>query len=559
MPFNNFLPQPPRVVLSKVITVSLTAMLLAAGCKNGTTESSATSNSTTQTTINNTMAARDNSINKTNAYNDIFLDSADVENFITQAKLDENMAAAMRNFYNARNYEYSWFTSTGLTEQAFNFHSLFCTDNEKDVFSKSLERRLDKLREADDSATAINPKDAAIIKTELEVTEKFIQYANNNYKGVSVTALGTYMPVKKAAILDLADTILADSKKNRSYDAINESYGELKGPLRKYTALAKSGGWPQITAGKKKYTVGATSPEIATIKKRLQLTGELAGADTTDGFDATLQAAVKTYQQAHGYKPTGEITPPLIKDMNITALARVQQIVMNIERMRWMPVNLTGRLILINIPEFELYVDSGKTTLFQMDVVVGKDGHNTTMFSGNLSQVVFSPYWNVPPSIVKKEILPGIARNRHYLKDKDMEITGHEGGLPVVRQLPGPKNALGKVKFLFPNSFDIYLHDTPDKGLFKKSSRDASHGCIRLSNPVKLANYLLQSQPTWTPEKIDSAMNAGVEQYVKVKNPVPVMITYYTAWVDDNHVLHFADDIYSHDSKMAAKMFTNPQ
>lgn len=327
---NIFLAQCPRPVFSKIITVSVTAMLLAAGCKNGTTENRTTS-STTETGINKTVVPRDNSINTGNAYNDIFLDSGDVGNFIAQAKLDDQLSAAMRNFYNARNFEYSWFTSTGLTEQAFSFHSLCCTDNEKDVFSKSLEKRLDKLRVPDDSVVAIDPKDATTIKTELEITEKFIQYAIENYKDNNVSAadLGTYIPAKKTAILDFADAILADNSKNRKYDAANESYRLLKEPLRKYTALAKSGGWPVITADQKKYTLGASGPEIATIKKRLQLTGELATTDTSDSFDEALQAAVKTYQQAHGYKPTGEVTPPLIKDMNVTALASVQQLIIS--------------------------------------------------------------------------------------------------------------------------------------------------------------------------------------------------------------------------------------
>lgn len=148
-------------------------------------------------------------------------------------------------------------------------------------------------------------------------------------------------------------------------------------------------------------------------------------------------------------------------------------------------------------------------------------------------------------------------KDKKYLEKRDMEITGNEGGLPVIRQLPGEKNALGKVKFLFPNSFDIYLHDTPQKDLFKKSVRDLSHGCIRLSDPKKLANYLLLNSKTWTPERIDSAMNCGKEIFVQLKKPVPVIITYYTSWVDKG-VLHFAEDIYEHDIEMARKMFTNP-
>jgi L,D-transpeptidase YcbB len=547
------------IIIFGIITVFL---LSCNGRRNSTSEdnTSITSGTGKNNAINKTILPRDRSISKENAYNDIFLDSTDVEKFIAQAKLNDTVAAAIRSFYNARNFEYSWFNSTGLIEQAFNFHSLCCTDNEKDVFSKSLERRLDKLRIPDDSTIAIDPRDPATIKTELEITQKFIEYAISNYtdNGISAADLGTYIPTKKTAILDLADSVLADSRKNRNYDNLNPSYSLLKEPLRRYVAIAKSNGWQEIPSLKKKYTHGAHSTDIALIKKRLQLTGELSTADTTDVFDADLQNAIKAYQQAHGYKPTGEVTAALIKDLNTPALARVQQILINMQRMRWMPTELKGRLILINIPEFELYVDSASNTLFQMDVVVGAEGHNTTMFSGNLNQVVFSPYWNVPPSIVKKEILPAMERNKHYLEDKDMEITGQEGGLPVIRARPGPKNPLGKVKFLFPNSYSIYLHDTPDKGLFKKMERDASHGCIRLADARKLAIYLLQNS-NWTPGKIDEAMNSGHEQFVKLKNTVPVMITYYTAWVDSNKTLHFADDIYDHDSKMAAKMFTTPQ
>jgi murein L,D-transpeptidase YcbB/YkuD len=190
-----------------------------------------------------------------------------------------------------------------------------------------------------------------------------------------------------------------------------------------------------------------------------------------------------------------------------------------------------------------------------MPVVVGKDGHNTTLFSDLMTTIVFSPYWNVPPSIVKKEIVPGMDSNENYLEEHNMEITGQENGLPVVRQKPGPENSLGKVKFLFPNSFNIYLHDTPAKELFNKDVRAFSHGCIRLANAEKLADYLLQTSSKWTPEKINEAMNSGDEQFVKLKDPVPVFITYYTAWVDDNGVLNFRDDIYGHDKAVAEKMF----
>jgi len=241
--------------------------------------------------------------------------------------------------------------------------------------------------------------------------------------------------------------------------------------------------------------------------------------------------------------------------LNVPAIDRVKQILINMNRMRWLPQEPEGRLIEVNIPAFILHVYEGRNLVFSMPVVVGKDGHNTTLFSDMMTTIVFSPYWNVPPSIVKKEIVPGMDSDQNYLEEHQMEITGEENNLPVVRQKPGPENSLGKVKFLFPNSFNIYLHDTPAKGLFNKDVRAYSHGCIRLADAEKLANYLLKNNSRWTPEKINEAMNSGNEQYVKLKDPVPVFITYYTAWVDENGRLNFREDIYGHDKEIAGKMF----
>jgi len=165
--------------------------------------------------------------------------------------------------------------------------------------------------------------------------------------------------------------------------------------------------------------------------------------------------------------------------MNVSIEKRLQQLLINMDRMRWMATQPGGNLIVVNIPEFVLHVYEGKRKVFDIDVVVGNEGHNTMMFNGDLNQIVFSPYWNVPPSIVEKEILPAMNRNPNYLASQNMEIVSQDGNLPVIRQRPGGKNALGRVKFLFPNSFNIYFHDTPAKSLFKKDKRAYSHGCIR--------------------------------------------------------------------------------
>ncbi|MEJ7822696.1 MAG: L,D-transpeptidase family protein, partial [Chitinophagaceae bacterium] len=354
----------------------------------------------------------------------------------------------------------------------------------------------------------------------------------------------------------LSDSLLNKKHKDDKYfEDVNNAYKLLKLELSKYTNIAKKGGWPQIHATPKQLKKGASSPAIAILKKRLQVIGAMPMGDSSQVFTDSLANGIRQVQQSFGYTPDGVIKASLIKDLNIPVNKRIEQILINMGRMRWMPQEPEGQLILVNIPEFVLHVFEGKNKVFDMNVVVGKEGNNTMIFTGNLTSVVFSPYWNVPPSIVKKEIMPKLATDSGYLARENMEITGSEGGLPVIRQLPGDKNSLGQVKFLFPNSFNIYFHDTPSKSLFNNDKRAYSHGCIRLSNPAKMAEYLLKDNNSWPPEKIMEAMNSDTEKYVKVKDPVPVFITYYTAWVDENGLLNFRDDIYKRDATIAKKMF----
>ena len=520
-------------------------ILLLAGCRQGTKSKPE-------------ITARNTAVNKSNAYNDLFLDSTAVEKFIAQQKIGDTTANAMRSFYNVRNFEYAWFDSQGLTEQALGFRSLYHYSKDTSG-SRQMEIRLDELM--NDNDTTITGNEAGIIKTELQLTQRFIQFSQENYADLNTAQLQQFIPIQKQRLLQLADSILANnSREHRDYEAATPAYAAMKKQLAQYVDIAKKGGWPAITADKKKYTKGDSAAAIQLVKKRLQATGELSGADSSTLFDDTLEAAIKTFQQTHGYTPTGLLTDTLLHDMNIPVLARVQQLVMNMERMRWAPAGPEGRLIIVNIPEYVLHVWEGEKKVFDMPVVVGKEGSSTTMFYGDLNQIVFNPYWHVPRSIVRKEILPHIAKNKNYLAENEMEITGERNGVPVIRQRPGKKNALGHVKFLFPNSFNIYFHDTPVKSLFEKDKRAYSHGCIRLGDPVKMANYLLQDMPDWTPEKVDSAINKGdKEKYVKLKHSVPVLVTYYTAWVDEQGALQFRDDIYGHDARLAQKMFTDGQ
>lgn len=505
------------------------------------------------------VSKRDYSITPSNSYSDLFLDSTDVEKYITDNKLPDSSAKRIRSFYNARNYQYAWFTSDGLTEQALGFWSLSnynSYNGDTSITNKSFRKTMDAFYFNEDLKVSAANKKAK--NTELNLTSHFIAYARANYeKGViKRKEMERFIPIKKEAALELADSLISKKHKdNKYFEDVNKQYKALKDELETYYAIAKTGGWPMIPAEVKAYKKGTASPAIQLLKKRLTISGDMPAGDTSMAYNDTLETAINKFQQRLGYTQNGTVSAGLIKDLNVSADQRVKQILINLNRMRWMPQEPSGKLILVNIPEFILHVMDNKKKVFDMNVVVGKEGHNTMMFTGKLNQVVFSPYWNVPESIVEKEVLPAMEKNPDYLADNNMEITGEENGLPVVRQLPGEKNSLGRVKFLFPNSYDIYFHDTPAKGLFSKDKRAYSHGCIRLSEPEKFAEYLLKDDSNWPPEKITEAMYADEEKFVKVNDPVPVYITYYTAWVDENGLLNFRDDIYGRDEIMQKKMF----
>jgi L,D-transpeptidase YcbB len=501
---------------------------------------------------------RDFSVTRENAYNNMFLDSLAMERYITNRQLgDKKIARRIRSFYNARNYQYAWFSTNGLTEQSRFFWNQYdyAVTHLKDTslvnsnFYKQAEKYLNQ-----EKMTA-NTKDSLILHTEFGFTEHFIRFINSTYeKGyVKRKEQEKFIPIKKVDPLALADSILTKKHKDEKYyEDVNEMYAGLKKNLQLYYTLTKAGGWTSIVANKTALKAGVEDASIPAIKKRLQLTADMPGADSSRLFTDTLELAVKKFQLRHGYKQDGIITASLVKDMNVPAIQRLKEILVNMDRMRWLPQKPVGNLIIVNLPEFMLHVYDGNKKVFDMVVVVGKVGNNTMMFNGDLNQIYFSPYWNVPQSIIKNEIMPAMSRNPNYLAGKNMEQIG--GG---IRQKPGPGNALGKVKFIFPNSFNMYFHDTPSKSLFGRDKRAFSHGCIRLSEPQKMAEWLLRNDPDWTTEKIVSAMNQTTEKGVRLKEAVPVFIIYYTAWVDDAGQLNFRDDVYQHDSELMEKMFTS--
>jgi murein L,D-transpeptidase YcbB/YkuD len=291
-------------------------------------------------------------------------------------------------------------------------------------------------------------------------------------------------------------------------------------------------------------------------------------------FDSSLAQGVRRFRGRHGLKAVAVVDDAMVDMLNVPPSERVRQVLINMERLRWMPDQPMGPLLFVNIPAYKLFVFENGRMAWSMDVVVGREATRTVIFSDSLSQVVFAPYWNVPQSIIRNEILPAVKRDPRYLDRKNMEVVKggtvvpsksidwkrYDRGVPFsIRQRPGGANALGRVKFLFPNAYSIYLHDTPSKGKFKEDQRAFSHGCIRLSEPIRLANYLLQGDTAWTAARIDQAASGKQEVTVPVSPAVPVIIGYFTAWVDPEGMVNFRDDIYGHDARLGRELFQGPE
>jgi murein L,D-transpeptidase YcbB/YkuD len=343
---------------------------------------------------------------------------------------------------------------------------------------------------------------------------------------------------------------LKDSSANLLDERYNfRQYALLQKQLQKYKQLEANSKWDSILISEKDMKKNDSSNGISTIRNRLFLLGDLTTDSRTNILDDSLISGLRRFQARNGLNADGRIGKAVLQALNKPLEQCIQSIVINMERTRWVPADLSKRYLIINIPAFELYAFDQDTMSFTMNVVVGKDVNKTTIFSGDIKYIVFSPYWNVPSSILKSEILPAIKRNPNYLKKNNMEWNGN-----AVRQKPGPKNSLGLVKFLFPNSHNIYLHDTPAKSLFDANSRAFSHGCIRVARPTELAEYLLDYDSTWTRDKIYKAMHAGKEKYVTIKDPVPVYIAYLTAWVGNHGELNFRRDIYNRDPALEAML-----
>lgn len=391
-----------------------------------------------------------------------------------------------------------------------------------------------------------------------------------------------FRPPRRPA-LDV-DTLLREAlATGRLADAIAQAtpslpaYARLREALARYRALAGHAAWarplPPLPRPGKLAPDGAWDG-LRLLATRLQVLGDLpANATAAATYDPALVEAVRAFQRRHGLADDGVIGRTTLAALQVSPAMRVRQIELTMERLRWTPLMQGQRMIVVNVPEFVLrayeVIDGRIAVRAQMKVVVGKSADTRTpLFDEDLRFIEFSPYWNVPPSIARGELVPRLRRDPGYWVREGFEFVGPGGvdtalgasklqavlaGQLRIRQRPGPRNALGDIKFVFPNRNNIFLHHTPSVSLFDRDRRDFSHGCIRVEDPVALANFVLQNQPGWTEPRIREAMAAGVSSTLRVDTPVPVLIAYGTSLVRNGQIF-FYDDIYGHDRRLDAAL-----
>lgn len=499
------------------------------------------------------------------------LDSIYVARFVANDKTLDSFAVQIMDFYARRNFHAAWFIDDSLSTQAFNFIGLLKNQIAAVGDSSIADHRLLEITDSISDFNAALPANKPL--TDLLLTAAFFRYARNEYYGTDkpLRDLEWYIPRRKKDYLRLLNALIKSDTAYAVYEPGNAYYKALKAQLIKYRRIETSGGVPSVLYFHSALLPNDSTEKVVALKKYLRITDAYPADDTSVYFNDSLKLSLRKFQKRMGLSVTGQPDSLTVSAMNVPLGNRIMQIMINLERLRWLPEEASDNYLLVNIPEFRLHVFENRKPVWSMNVVVGKEATATTVFTNQMRYVVFNPYWNVPQSIIVKELLPVLKRNPGYLIRKNMEVIGASGRtispykinwrkfnarVPFeIREKPGPKNSLGLIKFLFPNQFNTYMHDTPAKNLFEKETRAFSHGCIRLEEAEKLARYVFRNDSIITPDKITEMLTSGKEKWITLKAGIPVYIVYFTAWVDHQGELNFRNDIYGRDEKLKAEVF----
>lgn len=352
-----------------------------------------------------------------------------------------------------------------------------------------------------------------------------------------------------------------------------KAYKRLKDQLKKYRDIAAAGGWEAIPEGET-IKLNMVDERVVALRTRLKLTGDLKSYtyDEEQLYDETVAAAVKAFQKRHGLDIDGNLGKSTLATLNVPVDRRIQQIELNMERCRWLPQSLGKKYIMVNLPAFELELINDGAVEMEMIVATGKPYRQTPVFSAKMTYLVLNPYWTVPPTILTQDILPAQMKNPNYLDNLNIKVLGGDGSVLsassidwsamnprsfpyTLRQDPGKNNALGQVKFIFPNTYNIYMHDTNHPEVFTKADRALSSGCIRLSRPLDMAKYFLLGDAGWTEQQLSKVLASEQNYSVILKEPVQVHMQYWTAFVDETGQLNFRKDVYSRDDRVMEVLY----
>ncbi|HEX3553735.1 MAG TPA: L,D-transpeptidase family protein [Thermoanaerobaculia bacterium] len=498
----------------------------------------------------------------------------------------------LRSFYDKRGYRPAWSDDRGPRPQAMELIRAIppLAADGLDLRRYPAERLAALVKEVREAKSLDDPQaQRRLVDLDVELTYTCLALAAHLATGrlqPETLRVDWYTKRRNVDIESRLDQALtADSpgeivKILRSLTPPYAGYQRLVQALTGYRGIAARGGWGEVPPGPVLKN-GDRGPRVAALRSRLAASGDLAapapGAPAADSYDDAVAAGVSHFQRRHGLEAAGRVDADTLAALNVPVAERIGQLQVNLERWRWMPASLGDRYVLVNVPEFRLDVVDGGQTPLSMRVIVGKTQSRTPAFSDKMTFIELNPSWSLPDDIVAKEVAPKLARNPGYLRSHDMEVVKRSGGKEEVvdasevdlsrlghgspyhlRERSGEENPLGKIKFMFPNEFDVYLHDTPSHHLFAKTERDFSHGCIRLEKPLDLAAYLLKDDPKWTPEAIQEAIDSGEHRTVSVPRPLPVHILYWTAWADADGTVEFRKDIYGHDAELEQALAQEP-
>jgi murein L,D-transpeptidase YcbB/YkuD len=496
------------------------------------------------------------------------IDSLELNSFVLQQMNDDEQKKILLNFYKVRNYQLAWFDLLSLKPSysifekqlhAYEFNYADSSLNNNKLDSLMILYQLHK--------SSFVGNHTNFQQLDVLLTINYLQFIQRSAWGIktNLKALKWYIPRKTIDLSSKLHQGVLLKLEDSLQDSISVPFNLLQNQLNKYRKIQRRGGFPKITKASLYVKFGSSDSSLIAIKQYLFLTGDLQNSSKTILFNDSLKIALKRFQQRMGLIDNGKLYSSTIKCLSLPIDFWIKKMMINLERLRWMPLEIESNYMVINIPEYKLHVYENHQLLWSSKIIVGLPASPTNIFTRKISQITFNPYWVIPTSIIQNDIVPKVKVNPKFLEENNMEVFygdslvdlkaidwfSYSGNVPfLIRQKPGVNNALGRMIFLFPNKFNTYLHDTPAQSLFDDPQRALSHGCIRMENSLKLANYLLRKNPKWTNEKILETLASEIKVEVKINPTLPIYMVYFTAWINQEGILNFRDDLYGLDNQL---------